>query len=170
MAELRQDLIEFYRQEVSQVTFVPLAPENKVPISKLYVKPKVVEIDSNTKSERKSIFVPFIGRLDEFQSTDDKIISTYKEVFLENDVLKRNIYLQGEPGTGKSTFCSRLILDWCNAIPDGPSSDSFYSGFFSDIDILSRFAFLFFISLREATTLCSVEEMITSAIIEILPR
>lgn len=160
MAELQKDLVKYYREQASDVPFVPLAPENKVPVSKLYVNPEVVEIDINSKS--KDIYWSFINRFEKDLLEDVKIVSTYEQIFLENDIPKKNIYIQGEPGTGKSTFCTKLVIDWCNAVTAGTGSEICENSYFIDLDFLSRFAFLFFIPLREATQLCSVEEIITN--------
>ncbi len=40
-------------------------------------------------------------------------VLTYKELFYtENEKSNRRIYVQGEPGSGKSTFAAKLIHDW----------------------------------------------------------
>lgn len=141
-------------------------------MSQLYVNPKVVEIDSDGESETKNmyIFLPSENIFENLYSTDDKIISTYQQIFLKNNIPKKNIYIQGEPGTGKSTFCLKLAMDWCDAVTDAEMSEIRRNENFIDINFLTRFFFLFFISLREATELCSIEEMIANAIFDLLPN
>ncbi|KAH3753207.1 hypothetical protein DPMN_187841 [Dreissena polymorpha] len=63
---------------------------------------------------------------------------------------------------GKSTFLTKLALDWCNAVsvhnPDQKAT-------FSDVDTLKKFQFLFDIPLRIAMGQREVIEMIKSHII-----
>ena len=101
-------------------------------------------------------------------------IYNYKDMFFHNDLRSRRIYLQGEAGTGKSTFCTQLTQDWCKShdadvIQQSKSTATnlletykIDTQEFSDLDTLRKFRFLFFVSLQSMSGLeCDVSEMIT---------
>ncbi|KAH3753224.1 hypothetical protein DPMN_187858 [Dreissena polymorpha] len=90
------------------------------------------------------------------------MIEQYRFIFFKDEKLSSRVFVQGEPGMGKSTFLTTLSLDWCNAVsvhnPDQKAT-------FSDVDTLKTFQFLFHISLRDAMDQREVIEMIKSQII-----
>ncbi|KAH3748742.1 uncharacterized protein LOC127847060 isoform X2 [Dreissena polymorpha] len=73
------------------------------------------------------------------------------------------LFLQGESGSGKSTFLSKLVLDWCEAI--SPRTEE-HTATFTDVDTLNRFKFLFHIPLRDTKGQSEVAEIIKSLIID----
>ena len=56
----------------------------------------------------------------------------------------KRIYLQGEPGSGKSFFAAKLVHDWCNVYAPIVQSTK-KQIMFGDVDTLQKFRFLFFI-------------------------
>ncbi|XP_052218185.1 uncharacterized protein LOC127835789 [Dreissena polymorpha] len=92
----------------------------------------------------------------------NKAIYQYKDFFY-NDIKLKRVFVQGDPGIGKSTFLTKLVIDWCNAVsccnPDNKAT-------FSDADTLKDFQFLFHISLRDAKGQREVVEMIKTQIID----
>ncbi|KAH3718148.1 hypothetical protein DPMN_060947 [Dreissena polymorpha] len=76
----------------------------------------------------------------------------------------QRIYLQGEPGSGKSFFAAKLVHDWCNVYAPIVQSTK-KQIMFGDVDILQKFRFLFFISLRDSREQTHVTQMIKTQII-----
>ncbi|KAH3770272.1 hypothetical protein DPMN_171556 [Dreissena polymorpha] len=95
----------------------------------------------------------------------DKQVTQYKGVFLTDDNVNRRIFLQGEAGSGKTTFLSKLALDWCGEPHDISASDN-SSLFFSDIDVLQSFVFVFHITLRNSVKQFDVYTLIKQQIID----
>ena len=58
----------------------------------LYVAPKIVEKDDKNNSEVR--------------------IKTFTDFLMKDGCLCKNIFIVGEPGTGKSTFTQNLALQW----------------------------------------------------------
>ncbi|KAH3716616.1 hypothetical protein DPMN_059342 [Dreissena polymorpha] len=76
----------------------------------------------------------------------------------------RRIYLQGEPGSGKSYFAAKLVHDWCNVhAPIEKSTKE--QMMFGDVDTLQKFRFLFLISLRDSREQTHATQMIKSQLI-----
>ncbi|KAH3806504.1 hypothetical protein DPMN_134824 [Dreissena polymorpha] len=92
-------------------------------------------------------------------------VTTYNGVLHTNKESKRRIFLQGEPGTGKSTFAAKLTLDWCNECTSVPAR-TVEQVYFIDVKTLSKFKFVFVVELREANKKQKVLELIKEQIIE----
>ncbi|KAH3798749.1 hypothetical protein DPMN_152352 [Dreissena polymorpha] len=99
-----------------------------------------------------------------FKKTD-KQVTQYKGVFLTDYNVNRRIFLQGEAGSGKTTFLSKLALDWCGE-PHNISASDNSSLFFSDIDVLQSFVFVFHITLRNSVKQFDVYTLIKQQIID----
>ena len=91
---------------------------------------------------------------------DDKPLTTFEDIFctdqcvkeIINDNPKMPIFLLGNAGAGKSTFCKHLTDAWSNP----PSATSQ----FKDACFLERFNFLFYVSFRFAGEESSILDMI----------
>ncbi|KAH3811205.1 hypothetical protein DPMN_139611 [Dreissena polymorpha] len=92
----------------------------------------------------------------------NKAINKYMD-FFNSDIKVKRVFVQGDPGIGKSTFLTKLVLDWCNVVsvhnPDNKAT-------FTDAKTLKDFQFLFHISLRDAMGQREVIEMIKAQIID----
>lgn len=115
-------------------------------LENFFVEPKMTVLDIRKKFESSRL-------------CKDSEISSYKDLF-ENDAIQ-NIYIQGNPGMGKSTYCLKLTLDWCKYIAEQQSQRTGEIKSIAGID----FDFLFLVSLRDTSDLCDVKQMITNAII-----
>ncbi|KAH3708403.1 hypothetical protein DPMN_067853 [Dreissena polymorpha] len=96
----------------------------------------------------------------------DTVINQYKEIFYKDKKLNGRVFVQGEPGNGKSTFLTKLALDWCEAVYLHTPG---HKATFTDVDTFHKFKFLFHLSLRDAT--CQqheVIEMIKTQIIDMI--
>ncbi|KAH3801245.1 hypothetical protein DPMN_154892 [Dreissena polymorpha] len=80
-------------------------------------------------------------------------------------MLSSRVFVQGEPGMGKTTFLTKLALDWCDAVSEHNPD---HRPTFSDVDTLKEFRFFFQISLRDAKEQREVIEMIKTQIIDMI--
>ncbi|KAH3775908.1 hypothetical protein DPMN_177318 [Dreissena polymorpha] len=127
-------------------------PKHVTPLMDLYALPAIHQIEMETDGTRKN--------------TEN--VHYYKDIFKKDcQNTKQYLFLQGEPGKGKTTFAAKLVLDWCNAYQsevkqtDQPTS-------FNDIETLHKLKFVFLIALRDSRNQRKVTEMIKQQIIEML--
>lgn len=80
---------------------------------------------------------------------DKTPVTTYQGIF--KDVHNRYIFISGEPGTGKSTFCTKLSLDWCRTKNKTSNSTLNYDAF-CDVSTLEKFEFVFLLWLNGSNT------------------
>ncbi|XP_052227668.1 uncharacterized protein LOC127842275 isoform X2 [Dreissena polymorpha] len=89
----------------------------------------------------------------------------YKHIFYTGVKSNRRIYVQGEPGSGKSTFSAKLVHDWSHGIQLSSATSSETTAF-NDVSTLQKFKFLFFITLRDSRGQTDVTEMIKKQLID----
>ncbi|KAH3747620.1 hypothetical protein DPMN_182048 [Dreissena polymorpha] len=153
--ELQKYLIQFYQNHHSSVPLNMLCEEIDIRLEHIHVFPKISELKREKSVEPKSIY-------------------SYHDMFFRDTLHSRRIYLQGEAGTGKSTFCTQLTQDWCKShgadviqqskttATNPNETNKINTQEFSDLDTLRTFRFLFFVSLQSMNGLeCDVSEMIT---------
>ncbi|KAH3750297.1 hypothetical protein DPMN_184817 [Dreissena polymorpha] len=150
IVEFREQLIGFYRTTKITVSVSPLFEGRDKPIWNIFVQPILNYITIEKDGYRKKA---------------GNAVQQYKDVFYSHGNLHRRVFVQGEPGMGKSTFLTKLALDWCEAVsmhnPEHKAS-------FSDVATLNEFQFLFHISLRDAYGQREVMEMIKTQIIDLI--
>ncbi|KAH3748152.1 uncharacterized protein LOC127848376 isoform X1 [Dreissena polymorpha] len=148
--EFRERLIELYSTTKKTVSVSPLREGLDKPIGDVYVKPKMSHVTIDKDGSRKKT---------------DNAVHQYKDLFYTDKKLNSRVFIQGEPGVGKTTFLTKLALDWCDAVsvhnPDHKAT-------FIDVDTLMEFQFLFYISLRDANDQREVTEMIKIQIIDMI--
>ncbi|XP_052225674.1 uncharacterized protein LOC127841134 isoform X2 [Dreissena polymorpha] len=137
-----------YKRKLSHVSISTLLPSGDESLNKIYAAPaicRVVESSGGNKTE-----IP---------------ITTYKEILCtgENEKLNKCIFLQGEAGMGKSTFSSKLVLDWCNQGGELTSSKTFV-----DANTLQEFRLALLITLRDSVCERDVTNMIKEQIIDMV--
>ncbi|KAH3770443.1 hypothetical protein DPMN_171730, partial [Dreissena polymorpha] len=147
--ELIERTKKLYRDTLNHVPISPLNDYKHEKLGDVYMPPKIVKM-----SEDKGVF----------KKTDEQV-TQYNGVFLTDDKVNRRIFLQGEAGSGKTTFLSKLALDWCGEPHDISASDN-SSLFFSDIDVLQSFVFVFHITLRNSVKQFDVYTLIKQQIID----
>ncbi|KAH3811732.1 hypothetical protein DPMN_140147 [Dreissena polymorpha] len=91
-------------------------------------------------------------------------VLTYKELFYTDDKSNQRIYIQGEPGRGKSTFAVKLVHDWCKQNQTA-SAAPIENAAFGDLLTIHKFKLLFFITLRNSREKTDVAEMIKEQLI-----
>lgn len=146
----------YYREELSCMPISPLNDVLKEDFMSMYVPPKLSISDRKLGSDT-----------GEMQND----ITNYFDLFNRKGEHQKNIYIQGEPGIGKSAFARKLTIDWSKSIhskhltvstiPENVGTNIQ----FRDIETLQRFNFLFLIFLRNCEKQCDVEEMIQNVIV-----
>ncbi|KAH3801168.1 hypothetical protein DPMN_154815 [Dreissena polymorpha] len=147
--DFRRRLIQFYTTEMNTVSVLPLNEGCDKPIWDIFVTPKLIPVSIEKDGSRKKT---------------NSTIDQYKEIFYNNKRLK-NVFIEGDPGMGKSTFLTKLAIDWCEAVS---SHNSTHISTFSDVDTLKEFQLLFNISLRNANGQRDVIEIIKTQIIDFI--
>jgi len=94
VSDLKRRLANWYIQEYSHIPFAPSRPENEVTMRQLYVAPKIVE------------------KGQELNGCSKNTVKTFNDFFKKEGSLCKNIFLLGEPGTGKSTFLQNIAIEW----------------------------------------------------------
>jgi len=89
-------------------------------------------------------------------SSEAKTVNGYKDIFVNttDGEYYNNIFVVGDAGKGKTTWCYKLIRTWLTA------SDRKSEDMTEDEKIISQFFFPFFISMRNSKTDSSVISMI----------
>ncbi|XP_052229128.1 uncharacterized protein LOC127843272 isoform X4 [Dreissena polymorpha] len=138
-----------YNLKLSHVSISALLPSGDESLNKIYAAPaicRVVESSGGNKTKNP--------------------ITTYKEILYtcENEKVNKCIFLQGEAGMGKSTFASKLVLDWCNQGGELASP----SKTFGDANTLQEFKLALLITLRDSICERDVTNMIKEQIIDMV--
>ncbi|KAH3813559.1 uncharacterized protein LOC127835181 [Dreissena polymorpha] len=147
--DFRRRLMAHYNDTLSHVPLSNLDQSYDKRISDIYATPKVhrIEIARDGKRVKK------------------EQVLTYKQIFYTGDNSNRRLYLQGEPGSGKSTFSAKLVHDWSHGnlvLSQSPSETTA----FEDVLTIHKFKFLFFITLRDSRDQTDVSQMIKRQLID----
>ncbi|XP_053390466.1 uncharacterized protein LOC123543892, partial [Mercenaria mercenaria] len=142
--DIQKRLVKLYRENCVKVPALPVQPEeNQKDVGDVYVEPWMTIIEEDDPSRKTS-------------EVREREISSFFEVFQEGNNPIKTVYVLGEAGTGKSTFCKSLVHKWCKVHTDG----GYYTG--EDKRIIKRFEFLFFILLRHHLDKQTIEMMLDS--------
>ncbi|XP_052237781.1 uncharacterized protein LOC127849098 [Dreissena polymorpha] len=150
VTDFRDRLIKFYTTTKKTVPVSPLSEGRDKPISDVFVQPKLSHVTIEKDGSRKKTGNP---------------VNQYKALLYIDEKLSSRVFVQGEPGMGKTTFLTKLALDWCDAVSEHNPD---HRPTFSDVETLKEFRFLFQISLRDARDQREVIEMIKTQIIDMI--
>ncbi|KAH3776100.1 hypothetical protein DPMN_177514 [Dreissena polymorpha] len=107
--ELIEGMKKLYKDKLNHVAISPLNDNIDVKLHDVYMPPKMWFMCKDKGGFSKA----------------DKQVKSYKDVFLTGDNVHRRIFLEGEAGTGKSTFLAKLVLDWCKHTPSQMESSNY---------------------------------------------
>ncbi|KAH3697995.1 hypothetical protein DPMN_085508 [Dreissena polymorpha] len=147
--DLLRRLEDHYRDTVIFVPLSTLDLSRDKHVQDIYASPKIHRMKIENDGRR----------------TKQEQIFTYTDFFYKDNQLSRRTYLQGEPGSGKTTFVVKLVNDWCNVHLPSMGSTKEQTALV-DVGILQKFKFLFFISLRDSRNQTYVTQMIKTQLID----
>ncbi|XP_053405568.1 uncharacterized protein LOC128558985 isoform X1 [Mercenaria mercenaria] len=114
---------------------------NLYDVNDVYVRPRMT-IESKEEINKKQEVADVLAMSDIFNKDGKRI---------------RSIYVLGEAGSGKSSFCKSLVHYWCLAHSDeGQSIEDEFSG----VKEMKKFKFLFYLPLRHYTDKTKIKEML----------
>ncbi|KAH3771093.1 hypothetical protein DPMN_172395 [Dreissena polymorpha] len=99
VAELIKDMKKFYNDNLSHVPISPLNDNVDEKLLDLYMSPKIFSMCKDKRAFTQK----------------NKRVTKYKDVFQTDNKMNRRIFLQGEAGSGKTTFLGKLALEWCKS-------------------------------------------------------
>ncbi|XP_060567682.1 uncharacterized protein LOC132726380 [Ruditapes philippinarum] len=98
-SEWRKKLIEQYHKTLLQVPTTPLQPKSKkCSFNEIYIRPKITREINREKGE-----------------TEEVEVKNMSEILTMNGVPQKSIYVLGDAGSGKTSFCKYLVNCWCLA-------------------------------------------------------
>ncbi|XP_060574244.1 uncharacterized protein LOC132731959 [Ruditapes philippinarum] len=98
-SEWRKKLIEQYHKTLLQVPTSPLQPKSeKCSFNEIYIRPKITREIKREKGE-----------------TMEVEVVTMSEIFTKEGVPQKSVYVIGDAGSGKTSFCKYLVNCWCLA-------------------------------------------------------
>ncbi|KAH3798101.1 uncharacterized protein LOC127839297 [Dreissena polymorpha] len=150
--EFRRRLVQYYIKNMAHISVSPLLPSHVKSLMEIYASPKIVRIQEEQDGTRKKT----------------EQLYTYKEFFHSVEATGKYIFLQGEPGIGKSSFATKLVFDWCKYTCNTAPQNTEENCTFNDTESLREFKFVFHIALRESRKERKVVKMIKKQIIESL--
>ncbi|XP_060582300.1 uncharacterized protein LOC132738723 [Ruditapes philippinarum] len=138
--EWQKEMIASYCKNLLKVPAMPLLPRGqKCNFSEIYVRPTITREIKGEKGETKEIK-----------------IKSMSDIFIKNGVPLKHIYVLGDAGSGKSSFCKYLVNCWCKAHNDEQN----VKDEFDEVKEMKKFDFMFYISLRYNQDIDSVQDMI----------
>ncbi|XP_052809434.1 uncharacterized protein LOC128237897 [Mya arenaria] len=131
-SELKDTLIKYHREHNCTLMIGPFVECGNDGLEDFYVPPNISRVILQSREKNKPLKEPLT-------SLDQLLIS------------KQIIVLTADAGLGKTSFCKFLVVLWC-AVKEGMTdfiaklSDT--QNFFSEIECLDKFTYLFYIQLR----------------------
>ncbi|XP_060556498.1 uncharacterized protein LOC132717116 isoform X2 [Ruditapes philippinarum] len=107
-SERRKKLIEHYHKTLLQVPTSPLQPKSeKCSFNEIYIRPKITREIKGEKGE-----------------TNEVRVKTMSEIFTKDGVPQKSVYVLGDAGSGKTSFCKYLVNLWCLAHSEEHEDDN----------------------------------------------
>ncbi|XP_060590261.1 uncharacterized protein LOC132745371 [Ruditapes philippinarum] len=96
---MRKKLMDQYHKTLLQVPTTPVQPHHgKCSFSEIYIRPTITSEKEGEKGE-----------------TEEVEVKTMSEIFTKNGIPQKSVYLVGDAGSGKTSFCKYLVNCWCLA-------------------------------------------------------
>ncbi|KAH3844190.1 hypothetical protein DPMN_086445 [Dreissena polymorpha] len=157
-------MIEHYDNTLSTITTSPLQDDVHARVDDIYMPPKLQLMEKVKGAFKKT----------------DTTLTKYSNVLLNDGKYNRKMFIQGEAGSGKSTFLAILVRDWCY-ITSKASGKQFQtdvtytadanarlrpSDVFEDLTTLKLYTFVFHVTLRDSVNELNILEMFKKQIID----
>ncbi|WAR10240.1 hypothetical protein MAR_035316 [Mya arenaria] len=97
---LRHRLVKYYQKQLSSAPISPLLSDKDEKLERFYVPPMILE-----KHHR---------RLRDDQQQNDSPISSYRQIFCKDEGVTNTVILDGEAGSGKSSFSAMCTIKWAS--------------------------------------------------------
>ncbi|XP_053382072.1 uncharacterized protein LOC128549457 [Mercenaria mercenaria] len=147
--DLKEDLIDLYRKMHHTLPMSPLMEENDTPLLKFYVMPDIESVEIQRAR----------GGGKEIRSK----VTSLHDVFYKKNEPCHEIYLTADAGFGKTALSKRLVLTWCQAKKCIQNEKKYFKK--GDISTMSKFDFVFLLSLRDCSEEWDIDELIKKQII-----
>ncbi|XP_053402116.1 uncharacterized protein LOC128546095 [Mercenaria mercenaria] len=109
---LQNGLVKLYQQHYVKTSTSPLkSRENDISINEVYVSPQMAVKEQTTSNDGED-------RKVQMRTPERKYIHGYHEIFRTKGQKHKAVYIVGDAGTGKSSFCKMMIQNWCTAFTD----------------------------------------------------
>ncbi|KAH3783134.1 hypothetical protein DPMN_161062 [Dreissena polymorpha] len=160
------DLTKHYSKRFCHVNTFPLDDLAEEKLRDIYMPPNIKLMDKERGF---------------FKKTNEQI-STYQHMFLLDTKPNQQVFIQGEAGSGKSTFLAKLVMDWCKITSEQsletmmPMDDKTTSvnsntqmrdtNVFDDLTSLKDFKFVFHVQLRESVDQFDIAKIIKMQIVD----
>ncbi|WAQ99683.1 LOW QUALITY PROTEIN: hypothetical protein MAR_024056 [Mya arenaria] len=102
--EFQLELIKYQERKHGYLQPVALVPDIKVPIDSLYVNPDVAIIQDNKDNSHEG-----------HSGNESMKVESFRNMLFKKGEAFRIVHVIGEPGTGKTSFCSKIVSSWCKA-------------------------------------------------------
>ncbi|XP_045191896.2 uncharacterized protein LOC123548583 [Mercenaria mercenaria] len=113
---LQNGLVKLYQQHYVKTSVSPLkSRENDISINEVYITPNMA-VEEQTKSNDGEV------KKVQTRTPEKRYIRGYREIFQTNGQKHKAIYIVGDVGSGKSSFCKMMIQNWCTAFTDNSLS------------------------------------------------
>jgi hypothetical protein len=142
IADLKEDLITYYRENESHIPASPLVDEHNVPIEDLYVLPTMWAY-----TEPYNFGPGKNTQKGDRNNGQQKQKITISQLFARGDVRYRKIYITGNAGFGKTSLSQKITMTWCQSQKPLKSLKKKYQC--KELDAMKYFDLVFLLHLRD---------------------
>ncbi|WAR11951.1 hypothetical protein MAR_026131 [Mya arenaria] len=179
MEAFQKYLVETYEKYYIKSDVSPLFPEEDDNIDDLYVSLKM-ERRAHTLGKEKTLTRCGADIYKTRTSEVAEQLNTFEELFQKNGERVENIFIVADAGMGKTTLCRKITSTWCTCYDEqicNASTENSVETTMHCTDAVRKistgnqqcmlqFRFLFYVSLRHATTEHSIEEMVEHQLLQ----
>ncbi|XP_052267891.1 uncharacterized protein LOC127869389 isoform X1 [Dreissena polymorpha] len=155
--EFRQKLIQHYNIKLKSMPLSRLNHSNdSTTLEEMYATPILYRTDKNKWRSH-----------GQYEQEGRTIIHSYKDMFGATCKNGVRIFVQGEAGSGKTTFVAKLVLDWCKGFQSTIKTNEAETDL-EDLETLQMFPFVFLVTLRDSIGEREIPKMIKQQVTDII--
>ncbi|XP_053388437.1 uncharacterized protein LOC128551559 [Mercenaria mercenaria] len=155
--DLKNELICLYSKHLSTIPISPLLKKLDARVDDFYMELNVCDELVHERGSNRTTTQGY-----------NNIVSNYRDIFYKENKRVENIFVLGDAGVGKSTWCLKLIDSWINSMKKQESGPQ--TKLNEDEKMLHEFDIVLFISLRHASKEVDLTEMIRNQIFPQTPN